>query len=211
MTVQIKPYQHLIAALYGDPSLLKFEFSLKQAEELAQICEQLITASSQTSFKDGTQAKDVIYRRFGIRKSPETLKSIGLSYNISVERVRQIEAKFLRQMKWMSRRYTLQVFLSNVGLVEPPPPRIIYYTDTFKERVRAGESLSEEELATTKIDDLDLSVRAINSLRDDNILTLAQLKQLSKRQLMRVPNFGKRTLAEVESVIREFGVVLKEE
>jgi hypothetical protein len=211
MTLQIKPYQHLIAALYGDPNLLKFEFCSEQAEHLATICEQLITTASLTGFKDGAKAKDVIYRRFGIGKPSETLKSIGLSYNISTERVRQIEAKFLRQMKHPSRRFALQVFLAGFELVKQPPVRITYYTDTFRERVRAGESLSEEEISITMIDDLDLSVRSIGSLRTDNISTLAQLKQRSKQQLMRLQGFGRRTLAEVESVIQEFGVVLKEE
>lgn len=211
MSVQTGPYQHLIAAIYGDMSLREFQFSQEQAEELAAICEQLISTASQTAFKDEAKARDVIYRRFGIRKPAETLKSIGLSYGISVERVRQIEAKFLRRMKWSHRRFTLQLFLSGFGLVEPPSPKITHYTDTFRERVRAGESLLEEELSIIMLDELELSVRSITSLRNDNITTLAQLKQRSKVQLMRLKDFGHRTLAEVESVIKEFGVVLNDE
>ena len=47
------------------------------------------------------RTRDIISRRFALGKNekPETLESIGKSFKITRERVRQIEAKSLEKMK----------------------------------------------------------------------------------------------------------------
>ena len=56
--------------------------------------------------------KDIISRRFGLKSGKkETLESIGKSYGITRERVRQIEAKALRKLRHPTRSRKLRTFL----------------------------------------------------------------------------------------------------
>lgn len=211
MCDQIARYQHLIAAMYGNTDLKDFKFTQEQGAGLITICDKLINTVSTVHFKDVPRAKDILFRRFGIGRSQETLKSVASSHNISVERVRQIEAKFLRYMKSPSRSFMLKMFLAEFNLVDKPPPLPIDPIEVFRERVRNGEILLDEELSLIQLDELELSVRACQCLRGEDISTLAQLKQLTASQLMRLPGFGKRTLQEITTVIDELGVGLKDE
>ena len=208
MNEPTKPYQHLIAALWGDMRLREFELSPIQTTELGLICDRLIDTASAYGFADASRARDIICRRFGIGTSHETLLSIAQSYGITTERVRQIEAKFLRRMKYPSRIFDLKNFLADAGLCEKPAELVVDFADTFRERVRAGEVLSDEELSTIKMDELELSVRSANSLKNEGIVTLADLKARTRQSLRRTPNFGKKSLDEVDEMIAGFGVTL---
>jgi DNA-directed RNA polymerase alpha subunit len=52
-----------------------------------------------------------------------------------------------------------------------------------------------------RIDELDLSVRAVNALRNENIIVVGELVQRSEKELLSMPNFGRISLAEIESVL----------
>ncbi|MGB4790611.1 MAG: DNA-directed RNA polymerase subunit alpha [Bacteroidales bacterium] len=58
------------------------------------------------------------------------------------------------------------------------------------------------KLLQTKLSDLDLSVRAINCLKAADIETLGQLVSYSKNDLLKFRNFGKKSLSEVEEVVK---------
>jgi len=53
----------------------------------------------------------------------------------------------------------------------------------------------------TSITDLPISVRAINSLRRNDINTYGELSNLSRRAMINLRNFGRKTLEEVENVL----------
>lgn len=55
---------------------------------------------------------------------------------------------------------------------------------------------------------LPLSCRIINCLRNANITDLEQVEGLTEKQLLRTPNFGKKSLAELETVCRHYGVLI---
>jgi hypothetical protein len=59
--------------------------------------------------------KDIFYRFWGICTEPETLKSIGLDYKISAERVRQIKNKALRIHLHPSRSDIIRSNLEKMG------------------------------------------------------------------------------------------------
>jgi DNA-directed RNA polymerase alpha subunit len=51
------------------------------------------------------------------------------------------------------------------------------------------------------VDDLNLSVRASNALRNEKIITVGDLVERSRESLLAMPNFGRVSLAEVESAL----------
>ncbi len=63
-------------------------------------------------------------------------------------------------------------------------------------------SLHMRQLLKTKLVDLDLSVRALNCLKAADIDTLADLVTLNKHDLLKFRNFGKKSLTELEELIK---------
>ncbi len=63
-------------------------------------------------------------------------------------------------------------------------------------------SLHMRQLLKTKLVDLDLSVRALNCLKAADVDTLADLVSLNKHDLLKFRNFGKKSLTELEELIK---------
>jgi DNA-directed RNA polymerase subunit alpha len=62
------------------------------------------------------------------------------------------------------------------------------------------------QLLKTKLVDMDLSVRALNCLKAAEVSTLGQLVQFNKNDLLKFRNFGKKSLTEIEDLIRSKGL-----
>jgi hypothetical protein len=58
------------------------------------------------------------------------------------------------------------------------------------------------------IEELDLPMRAYNSLKRNNIVRVGQLLQLSDDELLRMRNFGKKSLDEMKERLRMRGFLL---
>ena len=73
-----------------------------------------------------------------------------------------------------------------------------------KEENRVDEKfLHMRKLLKTNLTDLDLSVRAFNCLRAAEIKTLGDLVQYEIGDLLKFRNFGKKSLTELEDLVRE--------
>ena len=59
---------------------------------------------------------------------------------------------------------------------------------------------------TRSIDDLGLSVRSVNSLKNSNIRTLSDLVQYSEGDLLKVKNVGEKALGEIAEMLRREGL-----
>src|SRR5436190_2680698 len=67
-----------------------------------------------------------------------------------------------------------------------------------------GMSADGQRLASTlktPIDDLELSVRSVNSLKNSNIRTLGDLVRQTESQILQVKNFGKKSLQEIADLL----------
>jgi len=77
-----------------------------------------------------------------------------------------------------------------------------------------GGELGREELAgldallAKNIDELDLSVRSANSLKNANIHTLRDLVRRTEKDMLETKNFGKKSLEEVQEVLEKLGLSL---
>src|SRR5665213_1295683 len=68
------------------------------------------------------------------------------------------------------------------------------------------DSLHMRQLLKTKLVDMDLSVRALNCLKAAEVATLGQLVQFNKNDLLKFRNFGKKSLTEIEDLIKTNGL-----
>lgn len=71
------------------------------------------------------------------------------------------------------------------------------------------KSIAEESL-TVPISSLHLSVRTYNCLKSMGIETVADLVQYRSKELMRIPHFGVRCLAEIERILEQRGLKLSQ-
>jgi hypothetical protein len=59
-----------------------------------------------------------------------------------------------------------------------------------------------------KVDDLELSVRSSLCLKNDGIVYLGDLVQKTEAEMLRTPNFGRRSLNEIKEVLYQMGLHL---
>jgi DNA-directed RNA polymerase subunit alpha len=59
-----------------------------------------------------------------------------------------------------------------------------------------------------KVDELELSVRSANCLKNDNIIYIGDLVQKSEGEMLRTPNFGRKSLNEIKEVLGHMGLHL---
>jgi hypothetical protein len=57
-----------------------------------------------------------------------------------------------------------------------------------------------------RVDDLELSVRSANCLRNDDIFYIGELVQRSEDEMLRTPNFGRKSLNEIKALLTEMGL-----
>jgi len=50
---------------------------------------------------------------------------------------------------------------------------------------------------------LELSVRSANCLKNDNIIYIGDLVQKSESEMLRTPNFGRKSLNEIKEVLQQ--------
>jgi DNA-directed RNA polymerase subunit alpha len=84
----------------------------------------------------------------------------------------------------------------------------------FEEPKKAiEESAKHPELAFNaallkKVDELELSVRSANCLKNDNIVYIGDLIQKTEAEMLRTPNFGRKSLNEIKEVLASMGLHL---
>lgn len=59
-----------------------------------------------------------------------------------------------------------------------------------------------------KIDELELSVRSANCLKNDNIVYIGDLVEKTESEMLRTPNFGRKSLNEIKEVLKNMDLEL---
>jgi DNA-directed RNA polymerase subunit alpha len=83
----------------------------------------------------------------------------------------------------------------------------------FEEPQQALAERVEDELPFNKnllrkVDELELSVRSANCLKNDNIIYIGDLVQKTEAEMLRTPNFGRKSLNEIKEVLAQMGLHL---
>ena len=68
------------------------------------------------------------------------------------------------------------------------------------------ETLKLRQLLKTKLIDMDLSVRALNCLQSASLETLGDVVAIHKGDLLKFRNFGKKSLSELEDLVKSKGL-----
>ncbi len=73
---------------------------------------------------------------------------------------------------------------------------------------RVEDELPFNKNLLRKVDELELSVRSANCLKNDNIIYIGDLVQKSEAEMLRTPNFGRKSLNEIKEVLAQMGLHL---
>ena len=75
-------------------------------------------------------------------------------------------------------------------------------------RTEDEDDLEFNPLLLKKVDELELSVRSANCLKNDNIVYIGDLIQKTESEMLRTPNFGRKSLNEIKEVLTSMGLHL---
>ncbi|MYF88151.1 MAG: DNA-directed RNA polymerase subunit alpha [Boseongicola sp. SB0676_bin_33] len=76
------------------------------------------------------------------------------------------------------------------------------------QRADEDDGLEFNPLLLKKVDELELSVRSANCLKNDNIVYIGDLIQKTEAEMLRTPNFGRKSLNEIKEVLSGMGLHL---
>ena len=125
---------------------------------------------------------------FGFDVKQPTLQQVGEQIGLSAERIRQMVAKIIRKIE-------RRVFIINQSLKEPQV--IIKYIEKTDE-----EKTSNLPIVYKSVDALgEMTVRTANALLNDEIKTVQQLIEKKESELLRIPNFGRKSLRELQQLL----------
>jgi len=139
--------------------------------------------------------RDVLGMIFGLDgyEGPKILRETGEVFDVSAERIRQIEAKALRKLKHPSRSRNLRAVS---GLATDEDVR--KYMDKIRYQEERAKSDSPLNIP---ISNVELSVRMANCFEDDDIRYIGELVQKTEAAMLRLPNFGRKSLHEIREIL----------
>jgi DNA-directed RNA polymerase subunit alpha len=70
------------------------------------------------------------------------------------------------------------------------------------------QDISINPLYLKRVDELELSVRSANCLKNDNIIYIGDLVQKTESEMLRTPNFGRKSLNEIKELLNQMGLQL---
>ncbi|MDQ6973657.1 MAG: DNA-directed RNA polymerase subunit alpha C-terminal domain-containing protein, partial [Mariprofundaceae bacterium] len=87
---------------------------------------------------------------------------------------------------------------------------IVFSDFTALEKVTTEEVVDEgiEDVLSQPIDYLDLSVRSMNCLKSDDIFRVGDLVLRTEQEMLRTPNFGRKSLNEIKEVLENMELSL---
>jgi DNA-directed RNA polymerase subunit alpha len=81
-------------------------------------------------------------------------------------------------------------------------------TETLQDQRKDDEQSAVNKNLFRSVNELELSVRAANCLKNANIKTIADLVQKTEMEMLKTKNFGKKSLNEIKEILSEMGLGL---
>tara|TARA_Y100000310_G_scaffold269052_1_gene281979 strand:- start:2275 stop:3441 length:1167 start_codon:yes stop_codon:yes gene_type:complete len=178
---------------------------------------------------------DVISRRFGLEgERSMSFDELADSYEVTPERIRQVEAKALRKLRHPSRSKYLRPLASPATpdaieahleelkmqkernewyeALEPEIRRkVLNEVATDSQLFRSLQAQREKglgDVGMTSVDELELSVRTANVLQNLNVRNFQDIMEISHSDFLRGKNAGRKSLNELRTVLLDdYGLV----
>ncbi len=80
--------------------------------------------------------------------------------------------------------------------------------DELAERMHVEEEPQIDPFLLKTVEELDLTVRSANCLKSENLRYIGELVQKTESELMKTPNFGKKSLTEIKEKLSSYGYSL---
>jgi DNA-directed RNA polymerase alpha subunit len=119
------------------------------------------------------------------REQGLTHREIAARHGISRGRTAQILYKEARKKEWEERREKWEKAREEREKVAPEPVPV------------------EEPPEPVGIDEVEMSARTYNCLKNSNILTFEELARVTEAELLRTPNFGRKSFYELREIVRQ--------
>jgi DNA-directed RNA polymerase subunit alpha len=87
-------------------------------------------------------------------------------------------------------------------------PLINFEEEPEEEHIEVEEEETINEHLFRSVDELELSVRSYNCLKNANIQTIGELVQKTDAEMLKTRNFGKKSLNEIKAILTEMGLSL---
>jgi DNA-directed RNA polymerase subunit alpha len=84
----------------------------------------------------------------------------------------------------------------------------INFEDIADDAGRSDDLIDINPHLLMKVDELELSVRSANCLKNENIVYIGDLVQKSESEMLKTPNFGRKSLNEIKDVLGQMGLGL---
>ena len=98
--------------------------------------------------------------------------------------------------------YAARIFQDQLGMfINFEEPQEVKKTDKI-EKPEFNRNLLR------RVDELELSVRSMNCLKNDNIIYIGDLVQKTESELLRTPNFGRKSLNEIKELLSQMSLYL---
>jgi hypothetical protein len=135
----------------------------------------------------------ILCQVYGIGIASMPMAALARKWGVGSDRIRRIRDNAIDRLRHPTSRGPLAVELQEAGMHFPG----------LEEAVAEHRKLKAETSAGVQpLDALDLSRRTTDALKDDGIHTVAQLKERSEDELLRIPKLGRKSLQEIRQVLR---------
>lgn len=161
----------------------------------------------------------VLEFRFGLKGEFKTLKQMGAYLGNAPERIRQIEQVALRKLKHHSRSLYLRILTeSSAQLLECGLQQTIHALHEEKAKkllddINRGHKVvnftaAQFQALARSVDEIEISVRAYNTLKNAGIKNIWELVQNNERDMLRSRNFGRKSIGEIKEILAKMGLHL---
>ncbi len=172
----IKNYHTLVTDIIGTSKILERSIIFKELQNSILELE--------------TKEREYLKIKYGLIDGIEkSLVETGKIKNVTNERVRQLIERALGRLSSKKCKFHI---VHRIEFLKAQKRELEKEIDYYEDII-----LYEEEPPNITINDFDFGLRAYNSLMSKNITTYDQLMSLTKKQLIKIPNIGKKSAEEI--------------
>lgn len=180
--------------------------SVEKSREL--ICKVYVPALEKAMSELTEREQKVLELRF---VHGMTYEQCGYRFNVTRERIRQVEQKALRKLRnpRFAKHYLLDT-LDKAFEIDAERARLERENMMLREKLEKHESIPKPKVEPKKIDIayMELSVRSYNCLKRAGFNFMSDLEGMTYEKLKKVRNLGRKSIIEVINKAAEYGIVI---